>query len=53
MLAFERTSALVIEKIVKVRGVGTGGAKGSKVPFSCVKNIIKIAFFAQRALLKT
>ena len=25
----------------------------SKVPFSCVKNVIKIAFFAQRALLKT
>jgi hypothetical protein len=26
---------------------------GSKVPFSCVKNVIKIAFFGQRALLKT
>jgi hypothetical protein len=26
---------------------------GSKVPFSCVKNVIKIEFFAQRALLKT
>ena len=26
---------------------------GSEVPFSCVKNVIKIAFFAQRALLKT
>jgi hypothetical protein len=26
---------------------------GSKVPFSCVKNVIKIAFFAQMALLKT
>jgi hypothetical protein len=48
------------------RGVGTGGQgeqvpqvfpkcpfPGSKVPFSCVKNVIKIAFFAQRALLKT
>jgi hypothetical protein len=23
------------------------------VPFSCVKNVIKIAFFAQMALLKT
>jgi hypothetical protein len=51
----------------KGRGVGTGGTgggagppsfakypfSGSKVPFSCVKNVIKIAFFAQRALLKT
>ena len=48
------------------RGVGTGGPggpgppsfakcpfSGSKVPFSFVKNVIKIAFFAQRALLKT
>ena len=26
---------------------------GSKVPFSCVKNVIKIAFFAQRTLFKT
>ena len=26
---------------------------GSKVPFSCMKNVIKIAFFAQSALLKT
>jgi hypothetical protein len=26
---------------------------GSKVPFSCVKNVIKIAFFAERTLLKT
>jgi hypothetical protein len=26
---------------------------GSKVPFSCVKNVIKITFLAQRALLKT
>jgi hypothetical protein len=46
------------------RGVGTDTGppppsfakcpfSGSKVPFSCVKNVIKIAFFAQRALLKT
>jgi hypothetical protein len=46
------------------RGVGTGGAapppsfakcpfSGSKVPLSCVKNVIKIALFDQRALLKT
>jgi hypothetical protein len=42
-------------------GVGTGGPPSyakypfseSKVPFSCMKNVIKIAFFAQRALLKT
>jgi hypothetical protein len=50
-----------------MQGVGTGGGRGgqappsfakcpfsgSKVPFSWVKNVIKIAFFAQRALLKT
>jgi hypothetical protein len=49
------------------RGVGTGGGRGArppqvlssalfpgaKCPFSCVKNVMKIAFFAQRALLKT
>ena len=44
------------------RGVGTRGPSppsfakcpgGSKVPFSCVKNVMKIAFFAQRELLKT
>jgi hypothetical protein len=54
--------------IVAIRGVGTGGRQGggagppsfskcpfsgSKVPFSCVKNVVQIAFFAQRALLKT
>ena len=52
---------------VASRGVGTGGSRGarlppsfakcpfsgSKVPFSCVKNVIKIAFFDQSVLLKT
>jgi hypothetical protein len=43
------------------RGVGTGGpgppsfqkcpSSGSKVPFTSAKNVVQIAFFAQRALI--
>ena len=54
---------LVYEQGRRNLGVGIGVAgpssfakcpfSGSKLPFSCVKNVIKIAFFALRALFKT
>jgi hypothetical protein len=66
-MSYDTTLQLCL-KTIEYRGVRTGGLGPGearppsfakcpffrrKVPFSCVKNVIKIAFFAQRALLTT